>query len=635
MASRNDSISSLSEYQRAGPSSRTTQRSGATFRVPRCSSGLLAALLSRADTVGTRNPLEGNALGSPQAQLRFGIEPEGRGASDMGLQVGKSVKVETGTSSAHARAVNQTQNLNSRRNPDNIIQRNNATFGAPRITSGLLAALLSRADEVGTKNSLERSALTPQVKAHFGIEPEGKGASDLGLRYLIHQVSKPVKIEPGTSNAHARVANQTQNLNNGQIPGTVCRAFNAGEWAYDATKLTAEQLGAIAIVVEEDRKALPDGTRIAFDLDEDGDAIMGEEVIPPTLRPDHWGKPEQVVTETVATQRVLELFPHIDRGHLDALVKKHAATNSGPHIVELIVVEILDCQDGQANAKQTEMENHNGGDTNVVRVYGQEREIGVEKEKKDRKATEKPNSNVDDHHLTSYRAEHHGEKAETHTHCQCCFEGYPSKSMAECPAGHPFCPECLDGYASNRLGVQEFKLKCMHTSGCDAMFEMKALRLFLSPNLLALVEQLQQREDLRNAHLKGLEECPFCDWACVMEITLEESSVFACGNHGKCGIASSADKQTDQRVVIEEAMSRAVIRTCPKCDKAFIKEEGCNKMKCPSCGTLSCYICKTEIYGYDHFRNGPTKCPLWDNVEERHNNELDAAYRRTIAGPRA
>ena len=27
----------------------------------------------------------------------------------------------------------------------------------------------------------------------------------------------------------------------------------------------------------------------------------------------------------------------------------------------------------------------------------------------------------------------------------------------------------------------------------------------------------------------------------------------------------------------------------------------CNKMSCPNCHTLSCYICRQVITGYDHF----------------------------------
>jgi E3 ubiquitin-protein ligase RNF216 len=84
------------------------------------------------------------------------------------------------------------------------------------------------------------------------------------------------------------------------------------------------------------------------------------------------------------------------------------------------------------------------------------------------------------------------------------------------------------------------------------------------------------------------------------------------------------DRKLDGKHAIEEALcwssdtlrfncseilsAKALMRNCPKCQKgasvnasvnseriiscptAFIKEDGCNKMTCPECRTLSCYI---------------------------------------------
>lgn len=47
------------------------------------------------------------------------------------------------------------------------------------------------------------------------------------------------------------------------------------------------------------------------------------------------------------------------------------------------------------------------------------------------------------------------------------------------------------------------------------------------------------------------------------------------------------EAETKGRVTVEEAISQAKIRHCPKCKKAFLKESGCNKMTC-GCGTKSC-----------------------------------------------
>jgi hypothetical protein len=76
------------------------------------------------------------------------------------------------------------------------------------------------------------------------------------------------------------------------------------------------------------------------------------------------------------------------------------------------------------------------------------------------------------------------------------------------------------------------------------------------------------------------------------------------------------DKKESAKHLVEEAMSAALIQTCNKCKKPFIKDYGCNKMSC-SCGNLQCYVCGQSIHDYAHFdRSRPdgTKCPLHDNA---------------------
>ena len=59
------------------------------------------------------------------------------------------------------------------------------------------------------------------------------------------------------------------------------------------------------------------------------------------------------------------------------------------------------------------------------------------------------------------------------------------------------------------------------------------------------------------------------------------------------------------RTSVELAMSQALIRTCPRCSVRFVKEEGCNKMTCPTCKLHICYKCSQDItaVGYAHFCN--------------------------------
>lgn len=56
------------------------------------------------------------------------------------------------------------------------------------------------------------------------------------------------------------------------------------------------------------------------------------------------------------------------------------------------------------------------------------------------------------------------------------------------------------------------------------------------------------------------------------------------------------------RTQVEQAMSLAVKRVCPRCATAFVKEAGCNKLTCP-CGYRMCYVCRADLGqdGYRHF----------------------------------
>ena len=85
------------------------------------------------------------------------------------------------------------------------------------------------------------------------------------------------------------------------------------------------------------------------------------------------------------------------------------------------------------------------------------------------------------------------------------------------------------------------------------------------------------------------------------------------------------------RTKVEQAMSLAVKRVCPRCNMSFIKSSGCNKLTCP-CGYKMCYVCRKDIgageeEGYrhfcDHFRpegDGSRcahcdRCNLWETED--------------------
>ncbi|KAF9340789.1 hypothetical protein BGZ91_000213 [Linnemannia elongata] len=89
---------------------------------------------------------------------------------------------------------------------------------------------------------------------------------------------------------------------------------------------------------------------------------------------------------------------------------------------------------------------------------------------------------------------------------------------------------------------------------------------------------------------------------------------------------------------VEEEMSQALIRECPKCKTRFFKTEGCNKMTCPQCHTHMCYVCKIKIKDYSHFDQSPAGqpaqkknlCRLWEDTIQRNKDEVKAAAQKTL-----
>ena len=93
----------------------------------------------------------------------------------------------------------------------------------------------------------------------------------------------------------------------------------------------------------------------------------------------------------------------------------------------------------------------------------------------------------------------------------------------------------------------------------------------------------------------------------------------------RCDEAVNQNRQDAGRLKVEEAISAAKIRKCPKCKTSFLKSDGCNKMSCP-CGVKMCYICREQLVKhnpYGHFCQTPHcqhkrcgKCTLYSNAEE-------------------
>ncbi|GAA6048852.1 hypothetical protein JCM3770_003652 [Rhodotorula araucariae] len=230
--------------------------------------------------------------------------------------------------------------------------------------------------------------------------------------------------------------------------------------------------------------------------------------------------------------------------------------------------------------------------------------------------------------------------------CGCCFADVGLSQMIACAEGCQFCKDCARMNADSQIGMRKYVLPCMSTSGCTSTFLESEYPLFLPRKTVAALHKIKQEKEVDEAALEGLEKCPFCVFAMIIEN--EHERLFHCQHEG-CRIkdhlpATCAEASEDAKLStvhrIEEAMSEALIRRCPKagCGEPYVKEQGtCNKIRCASCATLSCYICNKVIVGYQHFTNAGSNmpvgatteagstCVLWDDTGKRNFEEVEAA----------
>jgi TRIAD3 protein (E3 ubiquitin-protein ligase RNF216) len=270
--------------------------------------------------------------------------------------------------------------------------------------------------------------------------------------------------------------------------------------------------------------------------------------------------------------------------------------------------------------------------------------------------------------------------------CQACFDEMPMNRQIHCDGvvAHFTCYTCAEAYIKAEVGQSRCRVLC--TAGCGAGFAPAQINLLADKELLARLARIQQATDIRNAGIEDLEECPFCEYKAIIDVSVDEDSEFRCAapdcsivSCRKCHAAShlpqtckeaEAERRLDGRHRIEEAMTAALVRHCNRCHQQFIKESGCNKMSCSACRNLQCYCCGETVTDYTHFENervqavvaaiddavarldpgaqpaqagviAPNngagagaaaqvpqrkkKCPLYDNVEERHKRDVEQA----------
>lgn len=243
--------------------------------------------------------------------------------------------------------------------------------------------------------------------------------------------------------------------------------------------------------------------------------------------------------------------------------------------------------------------------------------------------------------------------------CQCCFTESPVPKATHCKDGHFFCLECVLNLAKSRIELSRYDVICMDGGGCQAEFSREERSRFLDSNLVAVLERLQQQAELREAKLDDLESCPFCNYAEIyppvefdkeFRCRMPECEVISCRlcktktHLPKTCAENKKEQGISERHIVEEAMTKALLKICPKCKVPILKDGGCNKLVCSQCRCYVCDFCGKDITkeSYGHFdpNNGQSastskKCPTTDADYIRNKERIEKAEKEAMAKVRA
>lgn len=245
------------------------------------------------------------------------------------------------------------------------------------------------------------------------------------------------------------------------------------------------------------------------------------------------------------------------------------------------------------------------------------------------------------------------------TDCMCCYDTYSNDNIILCTNStldnkHAICHTCMNFYIETLINGKN-KIKCVNNNNCQGVYTDFDIITSLNERLLERYQEYVQVEQatrmasiLDNYHL-----CPFCyKYGIIIEnipgYQQEHIKIINCLNseckktwciycrkafHGNdpCNKINTYDIEVIKKT-IDETIDSAIIHNCPKCFTKYNKEDGCNLMTCPSCGSHSCYVCNiliTPINGqkYLHFSNAISigeffKCPLFNSKDTTNEENI-------------
>ena len=188
------------------------------------------------------------------------------------------------------------------------------------------------------------------------------------------------------------------------------------------------------------------------------------------------------------------------------------------------------------------------------------------------------------------------------------------------PCGHVYDRECFVNQCLS-TGDDNIPIRCLGSSGsCQAVISFTELEAALTRDQL---DKLLERSFTRHVrtHPGNYQYCPTADCDQVYEVS-DDGKIFTCSTClssvcTKCGAVSHEGLTCDQyksAILGDDAFAdwkkKNDARDCPKCGCTIQKSEGCNHIRCKTCGAHLCWVCmrvfgmSSDTYGHMSAEHG-------------------------------
>jgi TRIAD3 protein (E3 ubiquitin-protein ligase RNF216) len=189
------------------------------------------------------------------------------------------------------------------------------------------------------------------------------------------------------------------------------------------------------------------------------------------------------------------------------------------------------------------------------------------------------------HQAASPQAQRLPNLGQAEVECYVCLDNFSPRDTIACQSTvkkHYICKPCAKEYVTAQIGDQKFAILCGGEK-CNAALPKNPLVAILDAKTLQRWEILVTQRTLQLAKIPGLEQCPFCEFQCVLP-SVSEAPVFVCRKCGKVScrmckkeehpmrkceeVAGKDSKGKEKSVVekarqeLEEALSEALIQRC-------------------------------------------------------------------------